>query len=149
MKRMAAALAAMMLLLTGCMTMPSVTQNNTSTPFTEDCIYVDTPYGSLAYPQKWQEQVRFETNDTPAGYCVMGYGSVEGHPEHVLFELWFGGENGEIDMGSLQTEAGETVRVAVTFCELAFDNSWTTEQQDTLCAMQEDVNYMLNELNLF
>ncbi len=99
---------------------------------------IETPYGTLEYPQKWQNFTRTETNGTDVSF----YGWVEGKPEQPLFTLQFG----EGDGYPLGTFHGTPVYIVDG--EPFFDATWTDAEKQTIYMMKEDVNVILRDFTL-
>lgn len=105
----------------------------------EEAFTIETPHGNLYYPVKWEEQIRVEKVEGDV-YTVQFYGTVEDKDEQHLFDIVFGETEGVllgtlneisvylVDGGSLETE------------------DWTEEEENTIYAMQEDVNYLMGML---
>lgn len=100
----------------------------------EETCPIETRYCVLRYPERWKEQVQV-TIEEQGVYTVKF--SADGV---ALFDLAFGGGDGYV-LGTLKLDEGN-VPVRITSYEVEFES----EQYDTYCAMQEDVNVILNGL---
>lgn len=106
---------------------------------------IDTPYGAISYPLKWKEQIRTEAVEQGDSYTVQFHGTVEGREEVHLFDIIFAGENG-YNIGHLTTDKGTKVAVNIVSYDFKENDEWTDEEYNTYCAMQEDVNYIIQVL---
>lgn len=91
---------------------------------------INTPVAILHYPAKWKDQVDIALSDTSVKFSC---------GEHKLFDLYFDGEEGSL-MG---TYKGKPIRI------VSYDinpSVMSGEMFDQLCAMQEDVNVILQYL---
>lgn len=109
----------------------------------EEGFAIETAYGNLYYPTKWQNQVRVHPVEGDV-YTVQFFGVIEGKAEQHLFDIVFGGTDG-FTVGNL-TIGDTTVSVNLVFADIALDASWNEEESNTIYAMQEDANYLLGML---
>lgn len=105
----------------------------------EEAFEIETKYGSLYYPKKWESQVRIEIDENDE-YTVKFYGTVEGKEEQHLFNVVFGEKGNKL--GSFEKD-GETVTVCLDFEENTMNDEWTEEEKNIIYAMQEDINYLI------
>ena len=104
---------------------------------------IETPYAKLVYPGKWKDYL--EVTVEQDGACtVLFLAALEGQKPQPLFDIVFA-EDGEL--GSLLVE-GEWVGVSAVLHGLALDESWQDEQIEIITAMQEDINYIVERLEL-
>lgn len=108
----------------------------------EESFTIDTEYGDLYYPKKWESNIRTEVNEKE-GYSVKFFGTVEGKEEQPLFEIIFNSD-AEMMIGTMEKD-GENIYVGFNFSEPNVD-SWAQEDADMIYAMQEDVNYLIGML---
>ena len=91
---------------------------------------INTSVAVLQYPAKWQDKVNIDLSDTSAKFTC---------GEYKLFDLYFEGEEGSL----LGTFKGKPIRM------VSYDidpSIMSGEMFDQLCAMQEDVNVILQHL---
>lgn len=100
----------------------------------EETYPIKTRYCVLRYPERWKEQVQV-TIEEQGVYTVKF--SADGV---ALFDLAFGGEDGYV-LGTLKLDEGN-VPVRIT----SYEVEPGSEQYETYCAMQMDVNVILNGL---
>lgn len=104
---------------------------------------IECKYGTLYYPKSWEKQVRVYENISDI--CMMEfYGTVEGKEEIQLFNVVFGGDYGN-KVGELEIE-GEVLNVSIMLFDPLFDETWTEDQKNEIYSMQEDINYVLLEM---
>lgn len=109
-----------------------------------EAIEIVTKYGTLLYPKEWESNLRTEIVDSDV-YKVEFYGTVEGKKEQHLFDLSFNGTEG-YNLGTLTTETGEAVQINIESYDFELDDSWTEDEKNLICAMQEDINYTIGML---
>ena len=102
----------------------------------DDTYPIETPYGTLRYPQKWQAFTRTEEN----GNAVSFYGWVEGKSEQPLFTLQFGEGDGYL-LGTL-----DGTGVFIVDNVPVFDETWSDAEKETVSAMQEDLDVIVQDL---
>lgn len=117
----------------------------TTAPVTAEDLTVSTKYAELVFPAQWADQIRTETEEMGIGYAVTFYGTVGGK-EAELFTVFFAAESeNSFPVGILSVD-GVAMDVCIEVAEVLSDGSWTTAQMDTISAMQESVNYMIEKL---
>lgn len=101
-------------------------------------ILIKTKYAELRYPGMWEDRFSYEiVNGQP--YTVKCYATVDNHDKVEIFDIVFDGE------GALIGTLGET-KISVDMKKPGFDKSWGEGQIETVNAMQDDVNYIINGL---
>ena len=129
-------------------TAPAVPE--TQTPETEapeerlPAMEIETPYGFLRYPADLVQTLRTEVTGEDFDTAVNFYGSV-GEEEFLLFTLHFGGGDG-FPVGVLQTKEGVMLDITAEMTDLPLKDSWTPEETDKICAMQEALNFVMDEM---
>ncbi len=91
---------------------------------------IKTSVAVLQYPAKWQDKVNIDLSDTSVKFSC---------GEYKLFDLYFDSEEGSL----LGTYKGKTIRIVSYDIDPSVISS---EMFDQLCAMQEDVNVILQHL---
>ena len=87
----------------------------------DDTVCIETPYGSLYYPDKWKDSITTEIDETN-GYIITFVGEVNGN-QVKLFSVSFG-ENESVQIGTLKTEDEEEIAVGVEFFTLEETVDW-------------------------
>ena len=107
---------------------------------------LETPYCELFFPAQWKDLMHGNVIETENGCHAVFTGTV-GEKEAQLFAIYFGkaAENA-FPIGILKTETGEEIEVSAELFDFAYDDSWTQEEIDTVCAMQESVNHVIAKL---
>jgi len=113
---------------------------------TDGDVVVETPYCSLSYPGDWGDMLKIEHRDEDV-YAVDFFGQIEGKEKILLFTVIFGGDEGSL-LGTIKDGDGNDISVNITFNDIEFDNSWTEVEKNRIYAMQEDANYLMDELAL-
>lgn len=105
---------------------------------------VNTPYCVLQIPEEWVGRISVEIKEEEWNTAVAFYGEVSGE-RVLLYTLHFGGAAGD-PVGILETEAGVMMDVTVEVHDITVNPGWSQEKTDSVYAMQESVNYMLENL---
>lgn len=105
-------------------------------------ILIETAYGDLLFPGKWEDNLQVEQPDEKT---VEFYGCVKGHAPVLLFTLNYESENGDIMM-ELVTEDHAVVSLGIDISEIEFEGMWNDEEMDLIYSMQEDMNYLMDSL---
>lgn len=110
----------------------------------EKDICVVTPYVNLYYPGEWADNVSYEIEETGAQYRVSFYGSVN-EIKQLLYTIVIG-EKDSYSVCTVKSENGSTVYVGIDIANFEISSKWTNDEADTICAMQEAMNYTLQKL---
>lgn len=105
---------------------------------------VDLGFTSLKFPLRWKDSIRINQDFDGTIGTVEFYGSMGDHGEQLLFTLCFN-QDGEIPVGTLVSD-GQNIIICADMNELEFDESWSQDEKDDFCAMQEDINYIVEYL---
>ena len=120
-------------------------QNNGAQTITipEDML-IHTDYGDLHYPDCWLEYVavRQEQSDN---VIVVTFETKSGEKAYELFKILIGDGSGEI-VGSLTDDAGTQRNVYLQVDELPAASGLEEPEQIRFYAMQEDLNYLIDNL---
>ncbi len=105
---------------------------------------IQTPYFALYYPETLADLlVVAKTEDDP--FTLEFYAMLEDRPEQRIFDIRLS-ETIEGNMGIVEAEDAR-VYVDLTFYQFSPDASWTKDEINTILAMQEAANEMINSLN--
>lgn len=111
--------------------------------------YVDntihTPYFTLYYPEAFADHL-VVANISESPYTLEFYAMLEDRPEVRIFDIRLG-EDIPGNMGVVQTDAGE-IFVDLTFYEFVPGEDWTEGEINTVLAMQDAANDMIEQLPL-
>ena len=109
-----------------------------------ECFDIETPYGMLKYPLKWSSHVAIEQQERQDVFVVSFYGVLEGKENHHLFDVIFGGEEGDY-IG--QILSGTTAVPVFFHTYSVYENeTLTADESEMLLAMMEDINEVFNSL---
>ena len=110
-----------------------------------DFLAIETPYGVLSYPMKWQDYLVTESKQTDT-YRIDFYGQLEDQEPVLLFTIIFGGDTGE-QIGAIKDRDGQYVTVNVIMEALNVEGF---EDADVaiLYEMQEAMNLVIAQLPL-
>lgn len=109
-----------------------------------DIMVVNTPYGDLYYQEQWSDNMVVEQKEEGDLVRVSFLAKFNGL-KYALFDLVIGG--GEEESVATITDAAGTVRnVSVNFLELGEYPELSEDDQNQLYAMQEDINYVIENI---
>lgn len=105
---------------------------------------IETAYATLNYPKEWEDYVKYESGGE-GDNIVEFYATVGQHERVHIFDVQFGGESGYC-IGVVEKDGTET-EVNVVSYDVSFDEAWTGKEINTILAMQEDINFLIQNLN--
>lgn len=108
-----------------------------------DEVVIETPHAKLYMPGKWAEELTV-TIDQTDGYELIFHGTINEHEPMALFAVSFGGSEGTV-VHTLYTENDVAYDVRLRTFPLEMEG-WSSVDQATARAMQEDLNYLLGKL---
>ena len=129
------------LLLNGCEKTEKGTENQVNNA---NDIIISTQYGDLYYPDQWTEFVKTEQK-SENDVVVVSFGAEINSKVYPLFEVMIGGE-GANSVGTLTDSAGTKHDVYLQLEEIQEDPNLNDGEQNRLYAMQEDLNYLIDNL---
>lgn len=106
-------------------------------------VKVETPYTDLYYSGEWEDKIFVEIIERDYEGEIIFYGKDNDHTEK-LFVIYFGSGIG-FPVGSINTSMGYGLDVTAEFIDIEQGNMEKTTFE-TFCAMQEQLNYVLQEL---
>lgn len=109
----------------------------------EDLI-IHTEYGDLHYPDQWREYVKTHQKKSKGTVEITFEAKIE-KSYYKLFEILIGGDNGEI-IGKLTDNNGIQRNVYLCVAELPVNSGLDEAEQNRFYAMQEDLNYLIDNL---
>lgn len=109
----------------------------------EDMV-IHTDYGDLHYPESWREYVNIEQKQTENSITV-SFETQSGDTTYQLFEVVIGEDTGDV-VGTLTDETGTQRNVYLHVEELQADSTMEDSEQTRFYAMQEDLNYLIDNL---
>lgn len=112
----------------------------------EEQMTIQTPYANLSYPAKWDAYLQTTVEEEEV-YTVSFCANIPGKETVALFDICFG-NGGDIYVGTLDTEDGQSVPVTVNMSDFVLDDSWTMEEQNAVYEMAEGLNEILEQLPL-
>lgn len=105
--------------------------------------FLKTPYGNLYYPAQWKDSMDCTVSETDTGCKAVFTGKVADKQAEV-FAIYFGESTGNaFPVGIVKTEAGEEIEVHAELFDFEYDDTWSQEEIDTICAMQESINHVI------
>lgn len=117
--------------------------NRPETPDVEEKV-IETPYGNLCFPKQWNEFLKVEQrkeNET----VVVSFSAEIRDEQFPLFTVSIGNGEGE-PAGTISDVDGTQHHVYVYIEEIQESESLSESEQKRLYVMQEDINYLLDNL---
>lgn len=105
-------------------------------------ITLDTNYGTLHFPAKWKDCLKMQqpADDMVEFYCCLP------DREPVLVFTVLLGKGADGPSAVITAPDGTETALYILVAEPEFDADWTDAEMDTVYAMQEDMNYLLEAL---
>lgn len=129
------------LLLNGCEKTEKGTENQVNNA---NDIIISTQYGDLYYPDQWTECVQIDQSTT-GNTLVVSFAAQINDVQYPLFKVTIGEGDGS-KIGELTDSAGTKRDVYLQLEEIQEDPNLNDGEQNRLYAMQEDVNYLIDNL---
>ncbi len=107
-------------------------------------IVIETDYADLYVPGIWEDSIKTIAEKSEFSETIKFIGTV-GDKEQELFNISFGGDDG-IPIGIYTDADGYSMDVTVKYIDFEPDNSWSEKEIDTICAMQETINHIFEQL---
>ena len=107
-------------------------------------IVIHTDYGDLHYPDRWQEYVTIRQEQNGNTIAVT-FETKSGEETYELFKVLIGDDSSEV-VGSLTDDTGTQRNVYLHVEELPADSGLEETEQTRFYAMQEDLNYLIDNL---
>ena len=123
---------------------PKEQNEATSTAAIPEDVVVHTDYGDLHYPERWQEYVTIRQEQNGNTIAVT-FETKSGEKTYELFKVVIGDGSGSV-VGSLTDATGTQRNVYLQVEELPADSSLEETEQTRFYAMQEDLNYLIDNL---
>lgn len=102
-------------------------------------IRIETPYGSLYFPGKWEDCLLTEQDDSLVDF----YAALPDREPVLLFTVVFDTANGHLS-GVITAADGTERDFAIVSHRPELTGDWTDGEKDTIFAMQEDMNALLD-----
>ena len=112
---------------------------------TEPMMIIETDYGDLLYPARWEKELLVEQKDQPDGVIVSFSTEADG-TVYSLFTAYLGTEHGDC-LGTVTAPDGTEQPVFIEIHDLPDLSALSPEEQDRLYGMQEGVNDVISALN--
>ena len=106
-------------------------------------IEIDTPYAKLTYSGKWANQMRAQRAEGEV-FTLKFYGKINSKPEVYLFALSLGVADDEAAIVIDGTQGRLGIGIAMN--EMVFDDTWSEDEKNTIYAMREEVNYIIENI---
>ena len=103
---------------------------------------IRTEYGDLHYPDQWREYIK-TIQEKKSDTIKVTFEFEVDKSDYKLFEILIGGDNGEI-IGKLTDNNGIQRNVYLRVAELPVNSGLDEAEQSRFYAMQEDLNYLID-----
>lgn len=142
--RLIMALVAAVLLLTACSKDPA--QTDTSEPTSQEPLTATTPYCDLQFPGQWKEQIQTQYAEANDGGALT-FSAQIGDKEAKLFTVLFSSHM-DTDCAPVGVLTGgeAPVMVSLKIHDIESDTSLTDAEKETAFVMQDECNYLLEQL---
>lgn len=107
---------------------------------------IETPVGTLTFPEAWAGDVKTKDTSADGQYAVSFYGTVNGE-DVLLFELSIGTKEGSYQLGSAPDVNGNMLPVWLNIKEIETKPDWSEEDTTRINTAQECVNELIDQLN--
>ena len=107
-------------------------------------VVIQTEYGDLHYPDQWREYIK-TIQEKKSDTIKVTFEFEVDKSDYKLFEILIGGDNGEI-IGKLTDNNGIQRNVYLCVAELPVNSGLDEAEQNRFYAMQEDLNYLIDNL---
>lgn len=107
---------------------------------------VETPCGTVYYPEEWAEILKVENVEENGGESIKFYAAVEGKEKVHLFDFNFGIPKGE-KLGTAEA-GGKIFEVYLEVFEPEFSGDWSDDEKNSVYSMQEALNNISAQLPL-
>lgn len=107
---------------------------------------IETPVGTLTFPEAWAGDVQTKDTSADGQYAVSFYGTVNGE-DVLLFELSVGTKEGGYQLGSAPDADGNMQPVWLNIKEIETKPEWSAEDTTRINTLQECVNDLIDQLN--
>ena len=118
--------------------------DNVSADTIPEDVVVHTDYGDLHYPDRWQEYVTIRQEQNGNTIAVT-FETKSGEETYELFKVLIGDDSSEV-VGCLTDDTGAQRNVYLHVEELPADSGLEETEQTRFYAMQEDLNYLIDNL---
>lgn len=109
-----------------------------------DCLEIETTVGTLKYPDQWEEFAVAKVEESGSATVIHFTASFD-KKTFNLFDITIGEGDGS-EVGEIKGEDGKTRKVYVTMKDMEGIEKLDKTKQNRLYAMQEDVNYIIDNL---
>lgn len=118
----------------------NISQENSETEY----MVIETEYGDLLYPEQWSEYLKTEQNMEKDSLQVSFSAQLE-DKNYPMFQVTIG-DSEDTEVGELTDDSGIKRKVHMKVDELEGIDELTEVEQQRIYAMQEDLNYIIDNL---
>lgn len=110
---------------------------------TSSDLTISTPYGDFVFPREYEKYLVTEFTKGQPDMLKL-YSAIPGKEKVLLFTVSFG--SGDGFESSIKNASGTQTKIYFQFIEPEFDDSWAQTDINTVYAMQEGINYLIDAL---
>lgn len=121
--------------------------DTTTEPPVFDDLVIKTPYCDLIYPGRWSEQLRVDHAEKSGEYTVSFYAAIGNKAEKHLFDIILGKHVADC-FAVIRTNDGKEAEMMLRTSSFEPDDSWSPGQIDSIYAMMDDLNVILENLTI-
>lgn len=114
-------------------------------PTDMESFYVNTSYGTLEFPEKWEKYIVSEIITEGDTEVVQYWVEIGDYDKVHIFDIVFAGEGYYV--GSIIKDNGQKIDVRVVSYDVELGDDWLDEDVNTVYAIVEDLNFLLVKLN--
>ncbi len=107
---------------------------------------IETPFVELEYPLDWKGNLNIEWRGTNNTGNLAFFAKIEDGEEQEIFAIHFN-EDAQIPVGILRIEDGSNVYIGYSLANPQFGENWSDDKKAMFYAMQNDVNFVIQQLS--
>lgn len=107
-------------------------------------IVINTDYGDLYYPEQWSEWLVTEQSKEDES-LIVSFSALIDDVEYLMFQVTIGNSD-DVEVGEITDHSGTKRTVYMQLIEIEENDELTESEQQRLYAMQEDLNYLIDNL---
>ena len=119
-------------------------EKNVRTDDAIEYITINTDYGDLYYPEQWNDYLVTEQVKEGESLIVSFSASIN-DVQYPMFKVTIGNSE-EAEVGELTDSSGTKRTVYMSVAEIEKSDALSSDEQQRLYAMQEDLNYLIDNL---
>lgn len=110
-----------------------------------DGIAISTPIGELYYSKVWAEYTEVKYSSDEKNFTAVIQATIGEHKVDIL-AIHLSDESDGVEIGSVPDSDGNQRKVYLELYEVDTDNGWSQSEIDTVYAMQEGINQLIEQV---